>query len=59
VFVGHAVNHDDNVYRQFNPKTKGIIKSRDVVWLNKSYDPGLNQRMIQVIMMIQTVKLTI
>jgi hypothetical protein len=37
VFVGYAVNHTDDLYRQLNPKTKGIIKSRDVVCLNKSY----------------------
>jgi hypothetical protein len=33
----YAVNHADDVYRLLNPKTKSIIKSRDVVWLNKSY----------------------
>jgi hypothetical protein len=37
VFVGFTVNHADDVYRLLNPKTKSIIKSRDVVWLNKSY----------------------
>jgi hypothetical protein len=37
VFVGYAVNHADDDYRLLNPKTKSIIKSRDVVWLNKSY----------------------
>jgi hypothetical protein len=37
VFVGFAVNHADDVYRLLNPKTKIIIKSRDVAWLNKSY----------------------
>jgi hypothetical protein len=37
VFVAYAVNHADDVYRLLNSKTKSIIKSRDVVWLNKSY----------------------
>jgi hypothetical protein len=37
VFVGYAVNHVDDVYRLLNSKTKSIIKSRDVVWLNKNY----------------------
>jgi hypothetical protein len=37
VFVGYAVKHADDVYRLLNPKTKSIIKSRDVMWLNKSY----------------------
>jgi hypothetical protein len=35
VFFGYVVNHADDVYRLLNPK-KSIIKSRDVVWLNKS-----------------------
>jgi hypothetical protein len=37
VFVGYAVSHADDVYRLLNSKTKSIIKSRDVVWLNESY----------------------
>jgi hypothetical protein len=61
VFVGYAVNHADEVYKLLNPKTKSIIKSKDIVWLNKIHEAWfkLNQRMIQVLMMIQTVKLTI
>jgi hypothetical protein len=31
------MNHADDVYRLLNAKSKSIIKSRDVVWLNKSY----------------------
>jgi hypothetical protein len=44
VFVGYAVNHADDVYRLLNPKTKSIIKSRDVVWLNKSYGAWIKSK---------------
>jgi hypothetical protein len=37
LFVGNPDNHADDVYRIFNIKTKLIIKSRDLVWLNLSY----------------------
>jgi hypothetical protein len=37
LFVGYPDNHADDVYRIFNIKTKQIIKSRDLVWLNLSY----------------------
>jgi hypothetical protein len=56
VFVGYAVNYADDVYRLLNPKIKSIIKSRNVVCLDKTMEPGSNQRMIQVLVMIQTMK---
>jgi hypothetical protein len=37
LFVGYPDNHANDVYRLFNIKTKQIIKSRDLVWLNLSY----------------------
>jgi hypothetical protein len=37
IFVGYAINHADDVNRLLNPRTKCIIKSRDVIWLGKSY----------------------
>jgi hypothetical protein len=40
----YAVNHDDDVYKVLNPKTKSIIKSRDVVWLNKSYGAWIESK---------------
>jgi hypothetical protein len=44
VYVGNAVNHADDVYRLLNPKTKSIIRSRDVVWLNKSYGAWIKSK---------------
>jgi hypothetical protein len=44
VFVGYDVNHADDVYRLLNPKTKSIMKSRDVVWLNKSYEAWIKSK---------------
>ena len=37
LFVGYPQNHADDVYRIFNLKTKQIIKSRGLIWLNLSY----------------------
>jgi hypothetical protein len=37
LFVGYPDNHADDVYRIFNIKSKQIIKSRDLAWLNLSY----------------------
>jgi hypothetical protein len=37
LFVGCLNNYADDVYTIFNIKTKQIIKSRDLVWLNLSY----------------------
>ena len=30
--VGYTDNHQHNVYRMFNPSSRKIILSRDVVW---------------------------
>ena len=37
VWVGYAENHPTSTYRIFNPKTKCIILTHDVTFLNKSY----------------------
>jgi hypothetical protein len=58
IFVGYAMSHADDVYRLLNPKTKRIMKLRDVVWLEKSMVNGLHQRQIQTLrMMTLTLKL--
>jgi hypothetical protein len=37
MYVGYRPNHPYDVYRMLNLKTKHIIKSRDILWLNKSF----------------------
>ena len=37
ILVGYTDNHPTCKYRIFNPKTKRIILTRDVTFLNKSY----------------------
>jgi hypothetical protein len=37
MFVGYSVDQASAVYRFLNPKTKQIIKSRDVASLGKSF----------------------
>ena len=37
IWVGYDKNHPPSTYRILNPKTKRIILTRDVTFLNKSY----------------------
>jgi hypothetical protein len=37
VFVGYPSNHARDVYRLLKLKTNHVIKSRDVIWSNKTY----------------------
>ena len=32
-----ATNHSDNIYLLLNFKTRQVIKSRDLIWLDKTY----------------------
>jgi hypothetical protein len=44
VFIGYDINHADDVYRMLNTKTQSIIKSRVIVWLNKSYGAWIKSK---------------
>ena len=35
MFVGYSVNHANDVYCMLNLAAKGIINTRDVIWLGK------------------------
>ena len=37
IWVGYAKNHPPGTYQMFNPKTKWIILTQDVTFLQKSY----------------------
>jgi hypothetical protein len=37
MFVGYALNHKGNCYRMWNPSTKKISKTRDVVFLKRMF----------------------
>jgi hypothetical protein len=37
MFVGYAEHHSRDVYSMLNLTTNPIIKSRDIIWLNKTY----------------------
>jgi hypothetical protein len=37
MFVGYASNHACDVYRILNLKTNHTMKSRDILWLDKSF----------------------
>jgi hypothetical protein len=44
LFVGYPSNHANDVYRLFNLSTIHVIKSRDVIWLNKTYGESIIKR---------------
>jgi hypothetical protein len=44
MFVGNGVDNTSDVYRFLNPNTERIIKSRDVIWLGKSFGTWTKSR---------------
>jgi hypothetical protein len=44
VFVGYPSNHANDVYRLLNLKTNHVIKSRDVIWSNKTYGEWIKSK---------------
>jgi hypothetical protein len=44
VFVGYPSNHASDVYRLLNLKTNHNIKSRDVIWSNKTYGEWMKSK---------------
>jgi hypothetical protein len=42
LFVGYADNHAADVFEFFNLKTKALIMSRNVIWLNQNYSQYKN-----------------
>ena len=37
MFVGYALQHAGDCYRMYNPKTKKIMISRDIKWMNEMF----------------------
>ena len=37
MFIGYSMNHDGDVFRMYNPATKRVIKTRDVIWMLRMY----------------------
>jgi hypothetical protein len=42
MFLGYPDSHSSDVYHMWNLKTERVVKSRDVLWLNKSYKQYYN-----------------
>ena len=44
MMVGYALDHPGDTYRMYDPKTKGVHVTRDIIWLRRMYyDPSVNQ----------------
>jgi hypothetical protein len=39
MFVGYAKDHTGDCYRMWNPKTQGVMETRDCIWLKPFYFP--------------------
>ena len=46
LFVGYSTQHAGDVYRLLNPKTSGVIHSRDVKWISKIWAESYKIKMI-------------
>jgi hypothetical protein len=44
VFVGYPSNHASDVFRLLNLKTNHVIKSRAVIWSNKTYGEWMKSK---------------
>ena len=54
MFVGYANHHDKDVYKFFNLKTRCVLHSRDVIWLNKTYSEHFGIKKLEVIKQIDS-----
>ena len=43
IFLGYAEGHSGDVYRFYNMRTGKMILSRDVIWVNKTYQEDKSQ----------------
>ena len=48
MFLGYSDNHAADVYDFFNWKTKALLQSRNVIWLNKNYAEYFNLKEVHV-----------
>ena len=37
MFIAYSMNHDGDVFRMYNPATKRVINTRDVIWMHRMY----------------------
>jgi hypothetical protein len=37
MFVGYAIDHDGDCYRMWDPKTRRVHESRDIIWLHRVF----------------------
>ena len=57
MMVGFSYNHPSLTYRLFKFKTKSIIHSRDIVWLNKYYSEYFKSNVLYRNLMSQSITL--
>ena len=57
MMVGFSYNHPSLTYRLFKFKTKSIIHSRDIVWLNKYYSEYFKSNVLYRNLMSQSIPL--
>ena len=40
MFVGYTTTHDGDTYRMYNPTTRCLGTTRDIIWLRRMYYPS-------------------
>jgi len=44
MYIGYAENHTNGVHRFWNPRTNGVLTSRNVTWLGMNYKEWMKQK---------------
>ena len=44
MFLGYAQKNTDSTFRMLNIRTKLIVLSRDIIWLNKTYGEYVSRK---------------
>jgi hypothetical protein len=58
LFVGYATQHEGDCWRMYNPETKKVSQTRDVIWLNRMYyeEPNAKTTMQDPVVVLEVVK---
>jgi hypothetical protein len=58
LFIGYAMQHEGDCWRMYNPETKRVSQTRDVIWLNRMFyeKPNAKTTMEDPVIVLEVVK---
>ena len=58
LFIGYATQHEGDCWRMYNPETKRVSQTRDVIWLNRMFyeKPNAKTTMEDPVIVLEVVK---